>query len=231
MFRLLLLILPFCIHAHERSGAIPIFSPYDVSLYLPYNPTIIHIGAAAGARVASDASMYPHGKVIAFEPQKSLFQLLQKCTQKYPNVIIVNQAVYETDAELPLYVPPNQKNASLLEPNDAFWVKEVSTVNLQDWCHRRGIYQAHLLWLTTNGSEYQILKCAPQILDSAVVVHVQTYFNDYWDNPKLWHLFALMEHHGFVLLTHHWEKNQVGHALFLKKRFYEGCYRRIFFKK
>jgi tRNA G46 methylase TrmB len=56
--------------------------------------TIVDAGANVGYSTVYFASKYPRANVYAIEPEASNFSLLKKNTEKYPNVVCINAALW-----------------------------------------------------------------------------------------------------------------------------------------
>src|ERR1700688_4133805 len=73
--------------------------------FLPYNPVIVEAGAYRGDQISYAASAWPHHRaIIAFEPNPSVFEALQKrvIDEKLERIQVHNLALnsYNGEAEL-----------------------------------------------------------------------------------------------------------------------------------
>lgn len=59
------------------------------------NPTIIDCGANVGVSVLYFKSLYPEAKVIAFEPDPEVYEVLMHNTSRFQNVKLINKGVYD----------------------------------------------------------------------------------------------------------------------------------------
>ena len=77
---------------------------YDFLAATPPN-VIVDAGANIGLASVYFAHKYPNAKIIAIEPERGNFELLQANTAAYPGVIALQAALWGTNAELDLIDP------------------------------------------------------------------------------------------------------------------------------
>lgn len=66
---------------------------------------IVDAGANIGLATVRFASRFPDAKIVAIEPERGNFQMLQRNTAPYPNVIAVNAALWNESGEIDLVDP------------------------------------------------------------------------------------------------------------------------------
>jgi len=86
-----------------RAVAEPEFSV--LRAILPKQPICIDIGANRGLTIQSILNVLPSAKILAFEPNKMLAQLISNRFALNANVEILNLGIGKTDDDLLLYIP------------------------------------------------------------------------------------------------------------------------------
>lgn len=159
---------------------------------LPYNPVFIEIGAYCGADTCRTSKIWPKSKVYAFEPNPRAFELLQKAIyeQGLSNIKTCNFAVSNYKGWATLYLSHGPRGddlscehqSSLLPPSLGMSIEyqgphiDVPCVILDDWCQQNQISYVDVLRVETEGLELQILQSSPNILKTAKVIMVQSFF-------------------------------------------------------
>ncbi len=208
-----------------------------ITLFLPSNPMIVHVGACYGNETESFARKWPLSTVIAFEPNPHAFDTLLKNTKHYKNVYVFNLALSERPGKATLYVchGPDGKNtsleyaSSLLKPSHALKNNlngpqiEVDCAVLDDWCEEHRIAHIDFLRLDVEGFELQVLKNSPKILSTITTIYVQTNFFPFRIGTTPFEkLRKFLEQSGFTLLSHWYREGLEGSAIFVKNDFFEG---------
>ncbi len=202
--------------------------------FLPYNPTIIEVGAYEGAGTVGLAETYRHARLFACEPNPRAFAVLEQRVATCRHATAVNVAVGTSNGIAKLYVQSahDEMSASLLpprkNPDDLLDhpTVSVSVVVLDDWCRRQGLARVEFLRLDAGGLELQILQSSPQTLKTALVVVTRTHF----DRPSTsvisyGVLKFFMEMMGFELLSHWYREGFQGEATFVRKPLYDSIFR------
>jgi len=83
---------------------------YDFNLYF-VPKIIIDAGANIGLASIFYANKYPNSKIISIEPERSNYNLLKKNTQKYSNIISLNNALSNLSNE----------NLSIIDKGFGYW--------------------------------------------------------------------------------------------------------------
>jgi FkbM family methyltransferase len=202
--------------------------------FLPYNPTIIEVGAYEGAGTVSLAQTYPHGRVFACEPNPRAFAVLEQRLEKCRHATSVNVAVGTSNGIANLYVPSadDAMSASLLPPRrdpehrlDQASVR-VSVVVLDDWCRQQGLARAEFVRLDAGGFELQILQSSPHTVKTALVIVTRTHFDRPSTSVISYSVLKFfMEMMGFELLSHWYQERFQGEATFVRKALYDSIFR------
>ena len=202
--------------------------------FLPYNPTIVEIGAYEGAGTVSLAQTYRYARILACEPNPRAFAVLEDRLRTCRHVAAVNLAFGRANGVATLYLGSASRDAdaSLLPPRrrpdgrvESAAIK-VPVVVLDDWCQQRGLTRVEFLRLDAGGLELQILQSSPTVLKTALVVVTRTYF----DRPSpavisYGLLKFFLEMMGFELLSHWYQEGVHGEATFVRKALYDSIFR------
>lgn len=84
------------------------FNEFEVDLEIPANGVILDCGANIGISTLYFAKKYPQALVIALEPNRANFELCQKNTHGFENVICLNAAIWTHSCELYLQNPQDE---------------------------------------------------------------------------------------------------------------------------
>jgi len=143
---------------------------YDYFENKNYTPkTIVEVGSATGIDTLKMYNTWQAEEIIAYEPYGPNFQVLQKACENYPRIKCYQVAVSNKTGEQPFYFQKtpsrygNTESSSLLPPLQhardfpevEFEETFVPCCILWDFIERK---DRDLLWLDTQGSEYQILE-------------------------------------------------------------------------
>ncbi len=220
---------------HEFQGFSETYNIRNLRLlakFLPENPVIVEAGAYEGRDTGKLAQRFSNGRVFAFEPLKSHFPILQQNMSSLANVTVFNEALDIISGTKNFYVchGTNGQNtifefhSSLLKPVGSMAVhlmgpiEPTSCISLVDFCKNQKIDQIDFLWLSTEGSELQILHGAQELIEKVSLVYVRTKLYPSRQDITLFPaLKDFMEAHGFVLLSHFYLKDIHGDALFVKR--------------
>lgn len=214
-----------------------IYNLKALTKFLPINPVIIEGGGYEGKDTLALARKFPLGTIYVFEPLESAFPKLEKTVRYTPNVHPFNLALYEKSGTFPFYVchgtyaqsPVFELHSSLLKPLPSSEVHllgpvvEVNCVSLADFCAQHSVDQIDMLWLSTEGSELQILRSMQNLIDKLTLVYIHSQF---FTSREAISLFDDVKDYlvskGFLLLSHFYLKDIHGDALFIKKeRFFD----------
>jgi FkbM family methyltransferase len=200
---------------------------------LPENPVIIEAGAYKGRDTLKLAQKFPAGRIYAFEPLRTAFPHLCEAMRPFSNVAVINQALDVTAGKKDFYIcygtwgqnPIFEFHSSLLKPFGVFAInligptEKVSCTTLFDFCQENNIEKIDMLWLSTEGSESQILAGSQELLDQVSLVFVHTQLHCTRESMVLFHdLKTYMERNGFILLSHFYIPGAHGDALFINAK-------------
>ena len=155
------------IHMRKSTSDIAVFrqlyidKEYDIQLDIE-PATIIDCGSNIGLSILVFSKMFPASKIIAIEPDKGNFQMLEKNTDHKENVERLNAGIWYKTAPLEI-IDRNEFGSWALE------VKEVDQrgpctidgTSIDDICRKRGITEIGLLKIDIEGSEKEIFENDP----------------------------------------------------------------------
>ena len=122
-------------------------------------PVIIDCGANMGVSVLFFATAYPGAKVIAFEPEEEIFEVLQKNKDSYnlTNVVLNKNAVWDSETTLEFFTDHGM-GGSVANTFKRQKPAIVKTVRLADFLQTA----VAMLKIDIEGAEYTVLKdCEP----------------------------------------------------------------------
>ena len=163
---------PLC---HEITLPILRGTTYPRVPFLSDPRVIIDVGANIGAAAVYFASVYPHARVISFEPAPAAFALLQKNVSGFANVTPHNFGLLDHDCEMPLHLGKDDAVTNSLLPN-ALTKGETVTVTLRhaaETLHRLGIDAIDILKIDTEGCELPILRNLTKILPRTKSIYLE----------------------------------------------------------
>lgn len=161
-----------------------------VKPFLPENPFILEAGCHGGQDTILLGNMWPRGHVFAFEPVLKFvgFTKFELKKHKVPNASVFPFALAETTGNQPFYYSKHIGAASsLLKSNDAMDslcnyqdIKiTVNSINIDDWAKRYRVDHIDFMWLDIEGSEYYVLKAAPNILKTVTAIITEINFREF----------------------------------------------------
>ncbi|HEX5412416.1 MAG TPA: FkbM family methyltransferase [Terriglobia bacterium] len=116
------------------------------------NPFIIDCGANIGLAILYWKRLYPGARILAFEPDPKLFQLLQQNTGALPGVTLLPKAVWRESGELPFRSEGSWGGRVCLpDDEESFLVPGMRLRELLD-------QPIDLLKIDIEGAEYDVLR-------------------------------------------------------------------------
>ncbi|MDP2632340.1 MAG: FkbM family methyltransferase [Candidatus Curtissbacteria bacterium] len=100
-------------------------------------PKIIDCGGHIGMSVAYFKLIYPHSKIVTFEPEKQTFEILKKNVEqnKFKDVRVINRALYARQGNITLYFKDNDPASGTggLAPRKNYSAQKVPAVTLSKY--------------------------------------------------------------------------------------------------
>ena len=207
---------------------------HNAQAFLPYNPTIVEIGAYEGAGTVGLAQTYPHARIFACEPNPRAFAVLDERLRPYPHVSPINLAFGTSNGAATLYLGSlaDDRHASLLPPRRRPGDRRdhaaisVPSMTLDDWRRHQGLGRVEFLRLDAGGFELQILQRSPDVLKTALVIVTRTHFRKPSASVVSYGILKVfLEMSGFELLSHWYEEGLQGEATFVRRALYDSIFR------
>lgn len=171
-------------------------------------PLILDCGSNIGMSVLFFKQLYPGSRIIAFEPDRHAFDVLQENVGKnrWENVEIHNKAIYPTDGTVNFYTDPNRPGSLVMStarerfPGRAVNCQKVETVRLSHFVQG----EVDLLKMDIEGTEGSVLV---ELAEAGKLKWIKKMFIEYHHhlNPeedRLSEVFRLFEVNGFGYQIH-----------------------------
>jgi FkbM family methyltransferase len=157
------------------------------------NPYIIDCGANMGLSVLYFAKNYPGASIIAFEPDKMIYEVLAKNVASFSlsNVTLSDKAVWDSATTLTFYTD-NGMAGSVENTYQNQEPVQVQTVRLADYLDKK----VDLLKMDIEGAEYTVLKdCASGMKN---VDHIFVEYHSFTGKEQhLEEILSLLKNAGF----------------------------------
>jgi len=210
--------------------------------FLPYNPIILEVGAFRGEGTIAAAKTWPKGYITAFEPDPHAYLEFQKniAQSGLDNVEMHNLAIntYTGSALFNVCLGPNNNEPAYGYASSLLPLKKgmeiyckgpqiaVPCVTLDSWCESHKIGRIDLLRIEIEGAEYSVLKNSLNTLKKVQVLFVKTYIHPHRIGAVSYpDLKAFLEKSGFVLLSHLYQPDIIGHAIFLSRELFDAYFK------
>ena len=147
-------------------------------------PVVFDVGANRGEYALAVLSIRPDARIIAFEPNPEIAELLRRITG--PHLTVIHAACADAEGESVLYTDAQEPGSGLatlvpetlsLHPVRRVATHRVQTLRLDDFMRREGISTVDLLKIDAEGHELKIISGIRAALDRRAVRCVQFEFN------------------------------------------------------
>lgn len=153
------------------------------------SPVIVDIGANEGFFASFVAKHVPSAKVIAVEPNKIAYKLMQRNLEanRLPNVSLVQKAVWNSDGRQILKVIPEATTISTVAIVENSYINHileriievpVETVTLRTLMSDLDLKWVDLLKIDVEGGEFEILKSSRSILSAIGYIVLEYHSED-----------------------------------------------------
>ncbi len=205
--------------------------------FLPYNPTIVDIGAYYGEQTQQAGKTWPHGVVFACEPHPETYQKLHQriSAEGLSNIKIYHLALSDCVGSTILYEAKDdtglselcRQESSLFRPDQETIAAsyEVPVTTLDLFCAQEGIKAIDILSLDTEGAELSILQHSLNILKTVKLLIVPSFF--YAPRMGIPNYFVLKEfltRAQFVPLAHWYTAGGRGKAVYISQELYDAYF-------
>ena len=157
------------------------------------SPLIIDCGANIGLSVLYWKHLFPHARVIAFEPDKSIYKLLQTNVETFglTNVDLRPLAVWKSSGILS-FAPDNSLGGKLVHGEGVESSVTVETVRLRNLLNQ----PVDMLKIDIEGAEYEVLQDCADALGNVDKLFVE-YHGNASDKQKLHLILQILQDAGF----------------------------------
>jgi FkbM family methyltransferase len=199
---------------------------FDITTYINKQITgIIQIGAHHGNEYHTLKNIC--SKILMFEPQKKVFEILQKNVSFDKEVILVNKALGSEKGTLKMYTENdnNGQSSSLLKPAlhtiqypgikfNNFEEVEVTTLN--DYFLNK-TYDYNLITLDVQGYELEVLKGSSNVLNNVDYILCEVNRAELYNGcPMVEEIDSYLKEYGFKRQHTSWDGYTWGDALYVK---------------
>ncbi|MBS9523275.1 FkbM family methyltransferase [Litoribacter alkaliphilus] len=207
---------PFRYH-HAASFVNTYMEIYQDEIY-KFNPkiksggVILDCGANMGLSVMYFSKNYPKHQIIAFEPEKAIFEVLEENVEKFKlnNVTLHQKAVWTEETELTFSTDGGMGGrVNNLYKSKKKPVEKVKTVDLKTLLNE----QVDFLKLDIEGAEVEVLKACKGSLSKVQHIFFE-YHNDIHKPQSLHELLKLITEEGF---KYHLKESSVRRRPFVDK--------------
>lgn len=117
---------------------------------------IFDCGANIGLSAVWYANKYPKAKIVAIEPDLNNFAFLKKNTEKYPNIICMNNAVWSHEATMDIIDQGTGNWGYQTIESKKISNKSVSALSVLDVMHQLKINSIDILKIDIEGAEKEL---------------------------------------------------------------------------
>lgn len=203
-------------------------SKEQIAKYIPENPIILEAGASDGKDTLAFSTLYPKGKIYAFEPVPNIYGMLKERTKACKNVHTFPIALSDVSGEATMYVSSGASHgsSSLLDPKGHIdfhknvHFKEqikVKIKTLDEWATENGVERIDFMWLDMQGGEYKALKSGTNILKTVQGIFTEVSLLEMYEGAPLYPEFrAWLEGQGFKVAAEELLWEDMGNVLFVR---------------
>jgi FkbM family methyltransferase len=158
------------------------------------NPTpyIIDAGANIGIATLYFKKLYPKAEILAFEPDNTIFEILQKNLKHLDNITLVKKGLWKEETTL-VFFSEGKEAGRIVENNTQTKNKiEIQTTKLSDYLHKK----VDFLKIDIEGAELEVLEECKAHLHQVDKLFVE--YHSYQNQPQhLDKLIAILKDAGF----------------------------------
>lgn len=210
---------------NERLGVV---SKKYIAQFLPEKPVIIEAGAHKGYDTIEMKQQWPHAIIHSFEPLESLYRDLLNNVKNLNAVTCYKLALSNKNGTASFFVSSGQGDgsSSLLQPKEHLTIHpnvlfkekiDVQTITLDTWAQKNNITKVDLLWLDLQGSELDVLKASPMIVQTVQVIYTEVSLLETYSEVPLYPEFrSWLEQQGFSVVREELPWQDMGNVLFVR---------------
>jgi FkbM family methyltransferase len=165
---------------------------------------IFDVGANIGQSVDRFRKYQKNAKIFSFEPDPSVYKLLEFKKNNDPNLFTYNIALSNKKKKTILYTQNNSGESSLLKMNtnklNSNIPIKIKCDTISRFCKKNKIKNIDILKIDTQGSEYNIIRGCGNFLKNIFIIEAEIIFNNTWKNsPSIGELENFLKRFGFVI--------------------------------
>lgn len=162
-------------------------------------PIIIDCGANIGLSVIYFKTLYPNAKVIAFEPDKKIFDYLEFNINSFElkDVTLINKGLWKEETTLKFF-SEGADGGRIAQNNDKNII-EIETLKLSDYIKKQKV---DFLKIDIEGAETEVLIECEEYLDNVEKIFIE--YHSFVDKSQtLSTILAILEKNGFRYYIEH----------------------------
>lgn len=210
-----------------------LISKKKISRYVGSTPVVLEIGAHVGSDTVEMATLWPNGRIYAFEPIPDIFIRLKFKTKKFNNIEVIQAAVSDNNDNktAEIYLSDNSDcSSSLLKPKDhvkyfkdvSFLEKtiSISTIFLSSWLDEKKINSIDLIWIDAQGMELKIFKSMGDRIKNIKCIFTEVSLKEFYEGSASYdEVKSYLKNYGFKLVIDDLDNGQLmGNALFVNEK-------------
>jgi FkbM family methyltransferase len=161
---------------------------------------IIDAGANIGLRTIWFANIFPEANIIAIEPEKTSFDLLQRNTAFYPNVRCIQAGLWKNDAYLKIRNPNDEPWAFIIDEltDNEIRNDNIHGITIEHLMKEYAINNIDILKIDIEGSEKEVFENSAQWINSVNVFFIE--LHDRMKNGCAKSFFNAVGHLDYIFL-------------------------------
>ena len=162
-------------------------------------PLIIDCGANIGLGIIYFKELYPNSKIIAFEPDKKIYNYLKYNINSfdYPNVQLINKGLWKEETTLTFY-SEGSDGGRIATKNDTNNIISIDTVKLSTYLHET----VDFLKIDIEGAETTVLEECEEFLCNIKNLFIE--YHSFADEPQtLSKILQILEKNNFRYYIEH----------------------------
>ncbi|HEY9295152.1 MAG TPA: FkbM family methyltransferase, partial [Phormidium sp.] len=163
------------------------------------SPLIVDCGSNIGLSIIYFKKIFPHSKILAFEPDRKVFQVLNSniASFDFTNIKVINKAVWHSETTLE-FMSEGADGGRVVETDGQNFSKySVETVRLRDYLQGA----VDFLKIDIEGAEIEVLQDCKDLLHNVSNLFIE--YHSFVDRPQAIHLLtSILFEAGFRVHIH-----------------------------
>lgn len=198
--------------------------------YVEPSCVIVDAGAHQGEDSIQFSQVFPHARIIGFEPVLAMFQKAKEHIHKYPMIEVHPFGLGNENANASIFtIQGFEGSSSLFDPiteghplfnNKKVEKEAITLIRLEDWCSQNGIDQVDILCLDLQGYEYNALLGFEKYLRKVSVIHLEVFLIPSYENQPLFnHVHDYLVKLGFSILKKYFYYKDHGDVIYINDKY------------